>query len=386
MPLTITITRGYTFTDVVPYSTADLNAAALPNIAIAGTVGSAELEDGGVTVAKVKPGPFFYAAAAGGPVAYTATITPAPDSLAAGLTCRIRFATTNTTAAPTLALNGLAAVEIRKLDRQALTPGDLSANAIHELVYDGTYWLLQTEAGTPRRFWPTSTGSGTAYAVTFPGLNITDVADVLGLPLVWKAHTSSTGAATLAINGEAAVTLSRHDGTALQAGDIALDAPVVVLFDGARFRALNVVNVGTPPSAAVTAVTDSANGTATALATGTTVAQVTATLPAGKTWKLVRVTFSTFLDDAGGTTKAGIENFVLQNGGSPVTAPNTARGTYLLDNNDDTSQVVVVWEWVPSGGAESASLTLDVLADKPGAADTGDEPSNRKVVVSALAQ
>lgn len=381
MPLTITITRGYTFTDGVPYSTADLNAAGLPNIAIAGTVGAAEIEDGGVTVAKVKPGAYFYAAATGGPVAYLATITPAPDSLAAGLTCRVRFATTNTTSAPTLALNGLAAVEIRKLDRQALTPGDLSANAIHELVYDGTYWLLQTEAGTPRRFWPTSTGTGTAYAVTFPGLNIADVADVLGLPLVWKAHTSSTGATTLAINGEAAVTLARHDGTAIQAGDIALDAPVVVLFDGSKFRCLNVVNVGTPPSAAVTAVTNSANGTATALGTGTTVAQVTATLPAGKTWKLVRVTFSTWMDD-----QSGIENFVLQNGGSPVSAPNTARGSYITNNSDDAQQVTVTWEWVPSGGAESANLTLDVLADKPGGSANGDTAGNRKVVVSALAQ
>lgn len=384
MPLTITITRGYTFTDGVPYSTADLNAAALPNIAIAGTVGAAEIEDGGVTTAKVKPGPYFYATAAGGPTAYTATISPAPDALTAGLTCRLRFTTTNTTAAPTLALNGLAATVIRKLDQQALTPGDLSANAIHELVYDGTYWLLQTEAGTPRRFWPTSTGTGTAYAVTFPGLNINAVDDVLGLPLVWKAHTSSTGAATLAVNGEAAVTLARHDGSAIQAGDIALDQPVVVLFDGSKFRALNVLNVGTPPAAAVTAVTNSSNGTATALGTGTTVASTTATLPAGKTWKLVRVTFSTVLDTAG--AKAGIENFVLQNSGSPITAPNTSRGTYLTDNNDDISQVTVTWEWVPSGGAESANLTIDVLADKPGSAGTGDEPGNRKIVVSALAQ
>jgi hypothetical protein len=381
MPLTITITRGYTFTDGVPYSTDDLNAAALPNIAIAGTVGAAELEDGGVTVAKVKPGAYFYATATGGPVAYLATISPAPDALGAGLTCRIRFTTTNTTAAPTLALNGLAATEIRKLDRQALTPGDLSANAIHELVYDGTYWLMQTEAGTPRRFWPTSTGTGTAYAVTFPGLNIADVADVLGLPLVWKAHTSSTGAATLAINGEAAVTLARHDGTAIQAGDIALDAPVVALFDGSKFRCLNVVNVGTPPSAAVQAVVNSANGTATALGTGTTVASTTATLPAGKTWKLVRVTFSTWMDD-----QSGIENFVLQNGGSPVTTANTSRGSYITNNSDDAQQVTVTWEWVPSGGAESANLTLDVLADKPGGSTNGDNAGSRKVVVSALAQ
>lgn len=378
--LTVLVTRGFTFVDGVPFGFADLNAAALPNITIVGTVGTSDLGDGAVTSAKALPGPWFYAAASGTSTAYSASLNPGPASLTAGLTVRLRFGTANTGPC-TLNVNSLGEKDVRKYDQQPLVASDIAANTIHELVYDGTYWLLQTEAGSPRRFWPTSTGSGTAYAITLTGYTIDSVNDLLGLPFVWKAHQSSTGAATLAVNGESAVTLSRHDGTAIQAGDIALDAPVVCLFDGSKFRALNVLNVGTPPSAAIQAVTSEANGSATALATGTTVATGTLTLPAGKTWKHVRVTFTTWLDDA-----AGLENFVLKNATVTVSAPNTARGTYLTNNSDDATLVQVTWDWVPSGGAESANLSIDVLADKPGAATNGDTPGNRKLVIYGVAQ
>lgn len=380
MSLAVVVTRGFTFVDGVPFGFADLNAAALPNITIVGTVGASDLADGSVTAAKALPGPWFYAAAGGTATAYTASLTPGPASLTAGLTVRLRFSTANTGPC-TLNVNSLGVKDVRKYDQQPLAAGDIAANSIHELVYDGTYWLLQTEAGSPRRFWPTSTGSGTAYAITLTGYTIDSVNDLLGLPFVWRAHQSSTGAATLAVNGESAVTLSRHDGTAIQAGDIAIDAPVVCLFDGAKFRALNILNVGTPPSAAIQAVTSEANGTATALATGTTVASGTLTLPAGKTWKHVRVTFTTWLDDA-----AGLENFILKNATVTVSAPSTARGSYLTNNSDDATLVTVIWEWVPSGGAESANLSIDVLADKPGAAANGDTPGNRKLVIYGLAQ
>jgi hypothetical protein len=380
MALAISVTRGFTFVSGVPFGFADLNAAALPNIAIVGTVGTADLADGAVTSAKALPGPWFYAAAGGTATAYTATLNPAPANLSAGLTVRLRFSTANTGPC-TLNVNSLGVKDVRKYDQQALAAGDIAANTIHELVYDGTYWLLQTEAGSPRRFWPTSTGSGTAYAITLTGYAIDSVNDLLGLPFVWKAHQSSTGAATLAVNGESAVTLSRHDGTAIEAGDIALDAPVVCLFDGSTFRALNVLNVGTPPSATIDFVTSEANGTATALATGTTVASGTLTLPSGKTWKGVRVTFTTWLEEA-----AGLENFVLKNSAATVSAPSTARSSYITNNSDDATLVTVTWEWVPSGGAESANLSIDVVADKPGSAANGDTAGNRKLVICGVAQ
>lgn len=382
MALTVVVTRGYTFTPGVPFTTPDLNAAALPNITIVGSVGASELEAGAVTAAKVTPDAYAYAAASGGPTAYVASLTPGPAGLVSGLAVRLAFSTANT-GPVTLNINSLGVREVRKWDRQPLVAGDLAASTIHELVFDGVYWLLQTEAGAPRRFWPTSTGTGTAYAVTLTGYTIDSVADLLGLPFVFKAHLSSTGAATLAVNGESPVALTRHDGTALQAGDVSLNQPVLVLFDGSNFRALNCLNVGVPPASAVTAVTSEANGTATALATGTTVASGTLTLPAGKTWKHVRVVFATWLEGSG--SAKGIENFVLQNAAATVTAPNTSRGTYQSNNTDNT-QVVVEWEWVPSGGAESANLSIDVLADRPGAYSVGDSTGNRKLVIMGLCQ
>jgi hypothetical protein len=382
MPLTVNVTRGFTFVADTPITIADFNAAALPNITITGSVGASDLEAGAVTATKVKADAYFYAAAGGSSNAYTASITPAPTSLITGMTVRLSFSTANTGAA-TLNLNSLGAQSIRKRDRQALEAGDIAQYVIHELVWDGTYWLLQTEPAAPRKFFPTSTGSTNAYEVTLAGYTFNAVADLLGLTFAFRAHASNTAAATLNVNGKGAVSIKRHDGTALQAGDIALDAPVLVMFDGSNFRALNVIAIATPPTAAIEAVTNSANGTATALATGTTVASGTLTLPAGKTWKHVRVTFSTWLP--GGGSAKGIENFVLKNGGSTVTAPNSSRGTYA-SNNTDNAGLVVVWEWVPSGGAESGNLTIDVLADLPGAYSAGDEPGNRKLVISGLAQ
>lgn len=380
MALTVAVTRGFTFVLGVPYGSADLNAAALPNITIVGSVGSSELEAGAVTAAKVTPGAYFYAASSGGPTAYVASLSPGPASLAAGLAIRLSFSTANTGAA-TLNVNSLGVASIRKHNQQPLVAGDLAANTIHELVYDGTYWLLQTEAGSPRRFWPTSTGTGAAYAITLTGYTIDAVADLLGLPFVWKAHLSSTGAATLAVNGESAVSLTRHDGTPLQAGDIALDQPVHVVFDGSNFRALNCLNIAVPAVATVTGVTAEADGTATVLATGTTVATGALTLPAGKTWKLVRVTFTTFLN-----SYCGIENFVLKNSAATIAAPTSARGSYVTNNNDNHTLITVTWEWIPSGGAESANLAIDVLADKPGGGPGPDQTANRKLVISALAQ
>lgn len=383
MPLTVTVTRGHTFVSDVPFTISDLNAAALPNITISGSVGAADLEAGSITATKVKADAYFYAAAGGSANAYTASITPAPTALTTGMTVRLSFSTANT-GASTLNLNSLGAQPIRKRDQQVLEAGDIAQYVIHELVWDGTYWLLQTEPAAPRKFFPTATGSVNAYEVTLAGYTFNSYSDITGFQFAFSAHLSNTAAAvTLNVNGKGATTIKRHDGSALIAGDIALGAPVLVMFDGSNFRALNILNV-TIPTAEIEAVVASANGTATALGTGTTVASSgTITLPPGKEWKLVRVTFSTWLP--GGGSSKGIENFVLKNGGATVTTAFSGRGTYM-SNNTDNAGVVVVWEWVPSGGAEAADLSLDVLADLPGAYSVGDEAGNRKIVVSAIAQ
>lgn len=380
MPLTVNITRGHTFVSNVPFTIADLNAAALPNITIAGSVGASDLEDGAVTKAKVAPDAYFYAAAGGTANTYTATLSPAPTALVTGMTCRLSFTTANT-GASTLNLNSLGASAIRKRDRQPLEAGDIAQYAVHELVWDGTYWILQTEGLAPRKFFPTATGTTNAYEVALGGYTFNAYTDLAGFVFAFTANASNTAAATLNVNGKGAVALRRHDGSVLQSGDIALNAPVVVMFDGANFRALNVIAIATPPTAAIEVGTSEANGTATALATGTTVASGTLTLPAGKTWKAVRVTFTTWLDDS-----AGIENFILKNATLTVSAPSTARGSYITNNSDDATLVTVTWEWVPSGGAESASLSIDVVADKPGSAANGDQSGNRKLVIQGISQ
>ncbi len=82
---------------------------------------------------------------AGGATAQAQTVTLASPatSLVAGLEIKLLPAAANTAAAPTLAVNGLAAKPITKLGTTALIANDLTATAIASVIYDGTEFQLQ---------------------------------------------------------------------------------------------------------------------------------------------------------------------------------------------------------------------------------------------------
>ena len=85
----------------------------------------------------------YYAAdASGSSTAYTATMSPAPSAYVAGQNYRVKFINANTTTTPTLNLNGLGAKTIVKLVSTALAVGDISANMVCDLHYDGTNFVL----------------------------------------------------------------------------------------------------------------------------------------------------------------------------------------------------------------------------------------------------
>lgn len=90
----------------------------------------------------------FYAAdTSASSTAYTATLSPVPSAYVTGQTFRIKFINANTTTTPTLNLNGLGAKTIVKGVSTALAVGDITANMIGTVSYDGTNFVLQNPAG-----------------------------------------------------------------------------------------------------------------------------------------------------------------------------------------------------------------------------------------------
>lgn len=77
--------------------------------------------------------------------AQTITLSPAITGYVSGMTVRFKAGFTNTGSA-TLNVNSVGAVTITKLDGRALSTGEIIANQIIEVTYDGTNFLLTNKA------------------------------------------------------------------------------------------------------------------------------------------------------------------------------------------------------------------------------------------------
>ena len=146
-------------------------------------------------------------ATAGGTAdAITATYSPAPAALVAGLTLYVRAASANATTTPQFSPNGLTGKVITKNNNQALAVGDI-AGAGHwlHLVYDATngVWELINPATVVGAVQTGGTANGVAYlnaskaitsgtALTFDGTNLTSLGTITGTKLI-PTGTSVTG-------------------------------------------------------------------------------------------------------------------------------------------------------------------------------------------------
>lgn len=89
----------------------------------------------------------IYAASATGNDTYVVTLSPAPTSYTNGMTIRFKTDVANTGAA-SLNVNGLGAITIKKNVSVDLVTGDVLANEILTVVYDGTnFQMLNAPAG-----------------------------------------------------------------------------------------------------------------------------------------------------------------------------------------------------------------------------------------------
>lgn len=87
-----------------------------------------------------------YAADAGTTDAYAVTLSPAPTSYSVGMVVRFKANTANTGAA-SLNANNLGVIPIKKNYNSDLATGDIVANQIVEVVYDGTNFQLLSLVG-----------------------------------------------------------------------------------------------------------------------------------------------------------------------------------------------------------------------------------------------
>lgn len=276
MPLTVSVARGYTFQDGVRFDTDDLNAAALPTVAIAGSVGSSDIAAGSVNSTHVKPGPIAYALTTGSANAYVAAPSPALSALTAGSWLELKLNFTNTGAA-TLNVNSLGAVAIKKGADQDVEAGDLRSGGVYRFAHDGTYWQV-ADPSLPDRLYAEAGGSINAYTATVTGVTINANSDLTGRVLVLKigAALTNTGAATLNVNGLGAVAIKTPAGADVTAGELTAARFVAVTFDGTYWQLLNsssftLPNVG-PGAGAIaypTSITLDAQGRVTAASAGT---------------------------------------------------------------------------------------------------------------------
>lgn len=107
-------------------------------------------------------GKWNYVVAGGVDGALTATLTPAPASLAAGLVLRLKVNAPNT-GAVTLNLNGLGAKPVVRASGEPLQKNDIVAGQVVELAYDGTVFQVSNlnTALLPTRYGQIFTNVGT---------------------------------------------------------------------------------------------------------------------------------------------------------------------------------------------------------------------------------
>lgn len=187
----------------------------------------------------------IYAADTVGTDAYAVTLVPAPTAYVTGMVVNFKAGTINTGTA-TLNVNGLGAITIRKNNDQTLDNGDIEAGQVITVIYDGTYFQMQSQvanlyasvAGVQNAQYVYAADSvGTdAYAITLaPAVT----AYVTGQTFIFKAGAANTGAATLNVNGLGAKTIKKAYNSDLATGDILANQIVQVTYDGTNMQMMS---------------------------------------------------------------------------------------------------------------------------------------------------
>lgn len=128
---------GYITSSDIPTDVSDFNNDA--GYTTSSQVSSAISSEAGKLI------PYGYCTTAAATVAKTVTVSPAITAITTGTTIAVKFQYANTSSNPTLDVNGLGAITMKRYGTTA--PGtsaasNWNANSVMLLVYDGTYWQL----------------------------------------------------------------------------------------------------------------------------------------------------------------------------------------------------------------------------------------------------
>ena len=192
---------------------------------------------------------------ASGTDTYTGTGSPTILGWEENVIYKFRFTNANT-GASTYNLDAVGAVDIVTATGAALIGGEIPADSIQFLVYDGTDLRLMGGGGSSAATWGSITGTITAqtdlvdtvqnsewiygsttgtntYLVNLsPALTAYQTGQVFWI-LFGNAN---TGAATLNVNSLGAIALRKNVSTALVSGDIPAGAILPVMYDGTNFQ------------------------------------------------------------------------------------------------------------------------------------------------------
>lgn len=177
--------------------------------------------------------------------AYVATLAPVVTSYVAGLRVQIKVANANT-GASTLNVNGLGVKTIKTVSGLDLQAGDMIANMIADLIYDGTNFQLQNR-NIAKRIQNESfnyildTGAANAYVATLVP-SVTSLVAGLRVSLKIAATNAAVGASTLNVNGLGATSIKLTNGSDPLPGSILAGMIADLRYDGTNFQLLNAAN------------------------------------------------------------------------------------------------------------------------------------------------
>lgn len=196
-----------------------------------------------ISAGQIQSGSLLYSADTGTANAYVATLSPAPGSYAAGMKLSLLVAHTNTTSS-TINVNSLGLKNIKLTNGSNLNPGDMVANQIADLEYDGTQfqllnpatWASQLQVQNGSLIYAADTGSANAYAAA---LSPAPSAYTTGMVVNVKIANTNTGASTFNLNSLGAKNIIHSNGNALAAGDLVAGQIACFGYDGTNIQLLN---------------------------------------------------------------------------------------------------------------------------------------------------
>lgn len=271
------------------------------------------------------------------------------------------------------AINGLAALlGLVVAPDGTLKPGVVSTTSLanRSITQGKLDWLAN--------FFAVATGTD-SYSITFtpdtPAFGYGDGATGSFLCLV-KFTNANTGPSTLEVNLSGAKAIKKFVSEELEPGDIGAGAICLLAFDGTNFQIITIIKDTFGIQSGIESDGGVGNGAALGVSS-TDIGEFEITKPSGKKWSWVKAVFSTSIVEGAGN---GIDDILVKLNGDAVGWFDIGGGlAWVVENNDDSIQIVFISEGAPTGHEEDNTLTINFFAKQN--AGQADLPAFRKMYV-----